>query len=269
MQRERCAAHKRRRKSFSTLYGSKWVATRACNACAVRQCKFQYPLRVEVGCNVVGLFYESAVQLFQYPLRVEVGCNRNLRTIFHSGYGSFSTLYGSKWVATTTRQPTLSSVLSFSTLYGSKWVATALALHAPQLHACFSTLYGSKWVATRCESVHDVDREGFSTLYGSKWVATMKTDAITAQRGWFQYPLRVEVGCNVGLESGGLGDSIVSVSSTGRSGLQLYARTTWAMLCACFSTLYGSKWVATLSYASKYIAKEEFQYPLRVEVGCN
>ena len=37
---------------------------------------------------------------------------------------------------------------------------------------------------------------GFSTLYGSKWVATTSETCITIVPPMFQYPLRVEVGCN-------------------------------------------------------------------------
>ena len=61
----------------------------------------------------------------------------------------------------------------------------------------------------------------------------------------FQYPLRVEVGCN------NLRDQ-TRQDKTRR-----------------FSTLYGSKWVAT-SWLGLYPSlKTVFQYPLRVEVGCN
>ena len=61
---------------FSTLYGSKWVATqRAVSIVARFSYKFQYPLRVEVGCNPHGLAWWLFLFRFQYPLRVEVGCN--------------------------------------------------------------------------------------------------------------------------------------------------------------------------------------------------
>ena len=40
--------------------------------------------------------------------------------------------------------------------------------------------------------------KGFSTLYGSKWVATKVSERIAPKLKKFQYPLRVEVGCNVG-----------------------------------------------------------------------
>ena len=39
-------------------------------------------------------------------------------------------------------------MVSFSTLYGSKWVATWHAQCFDWEVQCFSTLYGSKWVAT-------------------------------------------------------------------------------------------------------------------------
>ena len=85
---------------FSTLYGSKWVATR-CTTLARPHCQhFQYPLRVEVGCNSTGVAYADGLH--------EV----------------FSTLYGSKWVATYAGSHINRFSYVFSTLYGSKWVAT-------------------------------------------------------------------------------------------------------------------------------------------------
>ena len=41
--------------------------------------------------------------------------------------------------------------MSFSTLYGSKWVALAYLAKYVGKQVCFSTLYGSKWVATSWE----------------------------------------------------------------------------------------------------------------------
>ena len=38
---------------------------------------FQYPLRVEVGCNQHGKRCGDNPRKFQYPLRVEVGCNED------------------------------------------------------------------------------------------------------------------------------------------------------------------------------------------------
>mgnify|MGYP005852207695 CR=1 FL=1 len=204
---------------FSTLYGSKWVAT--CLYALYSLCvgRFQYPLRVEVGCNSfptmtatvairvsVPSTGRSGLQRqwhvcrllavsFQYPLRVEVGCNA---TTARNGslQGGFSTLYGSKWVATLTTFAFRDATLGFSTLYGSKWVAT------------LPPLAGGRGV------------EGFSTLYGSKWVATSMNCAHIPRVYLFQYPLRVEVGCNPNV-------------------------------------------------AHKGTRLPGFQYPLRVEVGCN
>ena len=85
---------------FSTLYGSKWVATvQACRQ-TMQWLRFQYPLRVEVGCNSIGRLRATLSLEFQYPLRVEVGCNRVDRTLKTMIPRRFSTLYGSKWVAT-------------------------------------------------------------------------------------------------------------------------------------------------------------------------
>ena len=61
---------------FSTLYGSKWVAT------------------------FLGGLRAAPRLAFQYPLRVEVGCNCFIMTDSDEAGESFSTLYGSKWVAT-------------------------------------------------------------------------------------------------------------------------------------------------------------------------
>ena len=86
--------------------------------------------------------------------------------------------------------------LSFSTLYGSKWVATPSRRSSPLQLPSFSTLYGSKWVATCGELLSVECVESFSTLYGSKWVATERYGSMNPTKGGFQYPLRVEVGCN-------------------------------------------------------------------------
>ena len=133
---------------------------------------------------------------FQYPLRVEVGCNLEAMLQYGGHDSGFSTLYGSKWVATFEQCAGCSEGSGFSTLYGSKWVATPSSLVGGKIDTGFSTLYGSKWVATlsglhalprHCVSVPSTGRsglqlcvkdgrtsprQGFSTLYGSKWVAT-------------------------------------------------------------------------------------------------
>ena len=85
---------------------------------------------------------------------------------------------------------------SFSTLYGSKWVATASGAIRAWFATGFSTLYGSKWVATLVGQAMDTGIFGFSTLYGSKWVATFAVERPQKSVCAFQYPLRVEVGCN-------------------------------------------------------------------------
>ena len=88
--------------------------------------------------------------------------------------------------------------------------------------------------------------KSFSTLYGSKWVATCVPGRRRNSASGFQYPLRVEVGCNVNA----VRSALVAPLS--------------------FSTLYGSKWVATSSSAHHALSMAlKFQYPLRVEVGCN
>ena len=207
--------------------------------------KFQYPLRVEVGCNSYTFEVQTPHVTFQYPLRVEVGCNTDYIPKDDGGI-SFSTLYGSKWVATERRHPYLLHPEGFSTLYGSKWVATAGGSGCGVPPKSFSTLYGSKWVAT--PSVNGIWRMemGFSTLYGSKWVATSPTRSGGRWRCVFQYPLRVEVGCNEFSIRPGTQLTRVSVPSTGRSGLQPPDARREPSKVLRFSTLYGSKWVATL-----------------------
>ena len=113
----------------------------------------------------------------------------------------------------------------------------------------FSTLYGSKWVATITVSSRIRSSWGFSTLYGSKWVATKSAHEVAGVFDEFQYPLRVEVGCNEWTLAGSGLSTKVSVPSTGRSGLQ--QRANWEALAfvISFSTLYGSKWVATRCYS--------------------
>ena len=61
----------------------------------------------------------------------------------------------------------------------------------------------------------------------------------------------------------------VSVPSTGRSGLQLSLGSPHYPALSSFSTLYGSKWVATHGSGRHFLGAYLFQYPLRVEVGCN
>ena len=157
---------------FSTLYGSKWVATVKRSDHLRKDRQFQYPLRVEVGCNLVWSRGLRDLLGFQYPLRVEVGCN----------------------------QP--------SAFRKDVWLS-------------FSTLYGSKWVATPLNARTSTQVSGFSTLYGSKWVATILPHGVYEPQREFQYPLRVEVGCNLICRRSALGHRMVSVPSTGRSGLQL------------------------------------------------
>ena len=133
---------------FSTLYGSKWVATVHPGIGALALPKFQYPLRVEVGCNQGVSGDPTPSAKFQYPLRVEVGCNLPLPSKVIPTDASFSTLYGSKWVATRRQRWTGKRVPGFGTLYGSKWVATLVLCVVRISDNGFSTLYGSKWVAT-------------------------------------------------------------------------------------------------------------------------
>ena len=76
----------------------------------------------------------------------------------------------------------------------------------------------------------------------------------------FQYPLRVEVGCNVDPNRTHIAHTGVSVPSTGRSGLQQRMAACSQALLPCFSTLYGSKWVATRRSLPISSRRSEFQY---------
>ena len=133
---------------FSTLYGSKWVAIVVSSAWGALCKKFQYPLRVEVGCNhssgadalktlqvSVPSTGRSGLQAgkcalnlrvftFQYPLRVEVGCNRHgLKHLPRTCYVSVPST-GRSGLQRSNTKPSSASTARFSTLYGSKWVAT-------------------------------------------------------------------------------------------------------------------------------------------------
>ena len=110
--------------SFSTLYGSKWVAT-------VCGCLF---LRRSHGVSV--------------PSTGRSGLQLDNTAHDEALYNGFSTLYGSKWVATGNTRAALHCLIGFSTLYGSKWVATGNGVSVTLVDGGFSTLYGSKWVAT-------------------------------------------------------------------------------------------------------------------------
>ncbi len=181
------------------------------------------------------------------------------------------TLYGSKWVATTfsIRNPCSNFFVSVPST-GRSGLQQNTIVGFLTILIGFSTLYGSKWVATllgaaRCirpyrVSVPSTGRSGlqrndpcsipviitrFSTLYGSKWVATRDRAVCLVEGIMFQYPLRVEVGCNLSLISRKRAKPSVSVPSTGRSGLQPPRQPSRRPIPGCFSTLYGSKWVAT------------------------
>ena len=84
----------------------------------------------------------------------------------------------------------------------------------------------------------------------------------------FQYPLRVEVGCNADSPAAVPGDVYVSVPSTGRSGLQpapLLELEAGSRFQYPLRVEVGCNTVDT----GVWRACAMFQYPLRVEVGCN
>ena len=201
-----------------------------CNAWAFmksgRKWQFQYPLRVEVGCNTATNPISFQASTFQYPLRVEVGCNSTCVCPQSTSTSSFSTLYGSKWVATTMKNTRMIDHVSFSTLYGSKWVATTVE----RVHwEALSTFQYPLRVEVGCNLCCN-HSSAFGTVFqyplrvevGCKTFETIEVENLFE----FQYPLRVEVGCN----------------------LQVQHLRSCPPL--CFSTLYGSKWVATKAVCS-------------------
>ena len=135
---------------------------------------------------------------FQYPLRVEVGCNSVWSSFTRQFWAIFSTLYGSKWVATSRRDGRPRRPPVFSTLYGSKWVATwHRGRSFPRFPPGFQYPLRVEVGCNRtCNRLSKLVFRVFSTLYGSKWVAT-----------------RI-------VPMPGIGTVDFSVPSTGRSGLQ-------------------------------------------------
>ena len=109
---------------FSTLYGSKWVATSVEHENRKALAMFQYPLRVEVGCNIERARVRTGGKQVSVPSTGRSGLQPGSKRWIAHHVTSFSTLYGSKWVATIDAASSCLAALSFSTLYGSKWVAT-------------------------------------------------------------------------------------------------------------------------------------------------
>ena len=158
---------------------------------------------------------------------------------------------------------------SFSTLYGSKWVATQRSLGHKLKHQLFQ--YPLR-VEVGCnanllEAAKLLFR--FSTLYGSKWVATLPSNVMPNPTKEFQYPLRVEVGCNARTMSATMLGGIVSVPSTGRSGLQLTDNTVKSLKQKVFQYPLRVEVGCNRNVELHRRRGAQFQYPLRVEVGCN
>ena len=109
----------------------------------------------------------------------------------------------------------------------------------------FSTLYGSKWVATRLLRIERATVQVSVPCTGRSGLQPLLAYSHIKRFFGFQYPLRVEMGCNNVCRMARAWQVVVSVPSTGRSGLQHFA----------ISRLYWNL--------------QKFQYPLRVEVGCN
>ena len=140
--------------------------------------------------------------------------------------------------------------------------------HAIMYMSRFSTLYGSKWVATRgLRRALKVHRRVSVPSTGRSGLQLKLASGLLASKT-FQYPLRVEVGCNrtgVRSRTGTPKFQYPLRVEVGCNAVSLLV----AFIAVRFSTLYGSKWVATLCTASTKAHCGKFQYPLRVEVGCN
>ena len=257
--------------SFSTLYGSKWVAT---STLTLRQLTGQCFSTLYGSKWVATLVLRSPICQFckvSVPSTGRSGLQqRRWRALLLDAAG-FSTLYGSKWVAT--RHFVLPQLIQNMFQYPLRVEVGCNAMDKPRRDALsrrFSTLYGSKWVATleeRCELLYSL--QGFSTLYGSKWVATQRQHPHQRPHPHVSVPSTGRSGLQLqefALKALNLG---VSVPSTGRSGLQLRYGRRLRISFEGFSTLYGSKWVATTPFRCSCCLKTVFQYPLRVEVGCN
>ena len=182
---------------------------------------FQYPLRVEVGCNRCRPQRAGGREWFQYPLRVEVGCNLRQR---RRASGALQVSVPSTGRSGLQPQPTLGR-------------GSGKSVSVPST--------GRSGLQRRGATTVVLPSRSFSTLYGSKWVATAKQLHIAHARVRFQYPLRVEVGCNLLCVVRASAPIAVSVPSTGRSGLQPSTHAPKGKWSRSFSTLYGSKWVAT------------------------
>ena len=158
--------------------------------------EFQYPLRVEVGCNAeiwLRAHYDKNVSVpstgrsgLQHQL-----CNQPNRICCVS--------------VPSTGRSGLQHIRSFQYTVVTSGFQYPLRVEVGCNLTCylvdaadsgFSTLYGSKWVATSTVLVGQRCCTSFSTLYGSKWVATYGDHDLCPVIHQFQYPLRVEVGCN-------------------------------------------------------------------------
>ena len=232
--------------SFSTLYGSKWVATGKLNGNWCGVVTFQYPLRVEVGCNTQIRTQRNIIFRFQYPLRVEVGCNRH-----PSATGQQRELF----------QYPLRVEVGCNNKSLTTWHMRGRFQYPLRVEVGCNNMLASQVRRPVQVSVPSTGRSGLQlgTMCRrrlSLLVSVPSTGRSGLQPAWlyldggksreFQYPLRVEVGCNLIVPrfnycyqscfSTLYGSKWVATSSvsTGKRSLPF-----------CFSTLYGSKWVAT------------------------
>ena len=220
-----------------------------------------------MGCNLRYRRWAYQSVKFQYPLRVEVGC-KPPRKSPRCSLTSFSTLYGSKWVANFDNAEHAQTWKVSVPSTGRSGLQDTTMGRKPSAKVVSVPSTGRSGLQPEFLFGNDGSINGFSTLYGSKWVATRSLRTWSAPALRFQYPLRVEVGCNTN-GTPRMGDrEQVSVPSTGRSGLQFdkYEVDLDRLEVSVPSTGRSGLQVEV---AQTRFRATRFQYPLRVEVGCN
>ena len=142
--------------------------------CTRASAKFQYPLRVEVGCNARKANRPCYLPQVSVPSTGRSGLQR-AQTVFvrHNPDVSVpSTGRSGLQLCPNCSEPEEIDVSVPST--GRSGLQRNPNLTRLAFVYGFSTLYGSKWVATYARGSTGGKSDSFSTLYGSKWVATLR-----------------------------------------------------------------------------------------------
>ena len=229
---------------FSTLYGSKWVATRAGRAGRTGRA-VSVPSTGRSGLQAVFLRVRMRRKgCVSVPSTGRSGLQPALPASTLPMSARFSTLYGSKWVATSA-DSTISFCFSVSVpstgrsgLQPKYYIPLGAELRVSVPSTGRSGLQRWELVSVKPSFL------SFSTLYGSKWVATLEYVCVVEKHASFQYPLRVEVGCNSRVRN------LASIVKLFQYPLRVEV---------------GCNTDRDVHTILDYV----FQYPLRVEVGCN